>query len=201
MRERNEEERDILREIGNIGAGNALTSLSMMLDRPLNLGMPSCELVERQEAGSLLVDQNSLYAGVSMTVTGTIHCMLVLLMNKQFAEMVVGTLDSDEPDLDVSSLSDMQKSALCEVGNIMGNSYITALGSILDIHMDISVPRIVVEQGRYVLQEFLKGYEESFERLLFINSGFTSDDKSLESCMLLCPTDDSLSAILGRLSL
>lgn len=200
MQERTEEERDILREIGNIGGGNALTSLSMMLDRPLNLDMPACHLLERDEAGSLLSNPDSLYAGVAMTMTGTIDCVLVLLMNKQFAELVVEALDPEGADFDVNELTEMQKSALSEVGNIMGNSYITAVGSLLDLSINVSVPNIVVDEGHHVLQSFLDGHELAFDRLLFINSSFTTEDKTLESCMLLCPTDDSLSAMLEKLS-
>ena len=200
MKDRNEEERDILKEVGNIGAGNALTSLSMMLDQPLDLGMPDCQIVRRQEAGSLLDDPTHLYAGVALTMTGTIDCVLLLLMNKEFAEMVAGTLDSEEPVLDVNALTDMQKSALSEVGNIMGNAYITALGTILDIRIDVSVPRIAVDEGSQVLNDFLIDHEEASDRLLFINSGFTAKGTKLKSCILLCPTDDSLSSMISQLS-
>lgn len=200
MEERTEEERDILREIGNIGGGNALTSLSMMLDRPLNLDLPSCQIVKRDEAGSMLKNPDSLYAGISMTLTGTVECMLVLLMNREFAELVVTTLDPEEPVIDVRALTDMQKSALSELGNIMGNSYITAIGSLLDLHIDVSVPRIVVDEGNRVLKGFLDAHALTLDKLLFINSAFKTEDKSLDSCMLLCPTDESLSAMLDKLS-
>lgn len=200
MEERTEEERDILKEIGNIGGGNALTSLSLMLDQPLNLDLPTCQVVERNATENLLKNPDSLYVGISMTLTGTVDCVLVLLMNRQFAKLVVDALDPDEPNVDVEALTDMQKSALSEVGNIMGNSYITAIGSLLDLRIDVSVPSIVVDEGRRVLQGFLDGHETALDRLLFINSAFRTEDKTLESCMLLCPTDESLSAILEKLS-
>jgi len=200
MDERTEVEKDVLREIGNIGGGNALTSLSMMLDRSLYLDLPSCQLVKREEAGKLLKNPDSLYAGVSMTMTGTIECVLVLLMNKQFTKLVIDSLDPDEPELNIQSLTEMQESALCEVGNIMGNSYITALGDMLELQIDVSVPRIVVGAGNSVLQEFLGGHAVQLERLLFINSAFRTKDQTLESCMLLCPTNESLSAMLEKLS-
>lgn len=200
MEKRTEEEKDVLKEVGNIGGGNALTSLSMMLDRSLVLEVPKCHVVARDEAGSLLKDPESLYVGISMTMTGTVDFILVLLMNRQFTELVVDTLDPDEPIEDVRSLTDMQKSALSEVGNIMGNSYVTAMGSLLDLRIDVSVPRVVVDEGHDVLKGFLDGHAVKLDRLLLINSAFKTEDKTLESCMLLCPTDESLSAILDKLS-
>ena len=93
-----------------------------------------------------------------------------------------------------------ERDILKEIGNIMGNSYITAIGAMLDLRMEISVPRMVVDEGNCVLQTFLEGHEEKFEKLLFVDSAFKAEDTTLESCMLLCPTDDSLSAMLDKLS-
>ena len=201
MDQRTEEERDALTEIGNIGGGNALTSLSVMLGRPLELNVPVCHVVSRNEAGNLLKDPESLYAGVSMTMSGTVECMLVLLMNRQFTELVIDALDSSEPDLDVAALSDMQKSALCEVGNIMGNSYITAIGALLGTRIDVSVPRIAVDSGYRVLKGFLDGHATPLDQLLLVDSSFRAEGDTLGSSMLLCPTDESLSAMLEKLGL
>lgn len=201
MVDRTDEEKDILREVGNIGGGNALTSLSLMLGCPLELDVPDCRIVEREEAGSMLKDPDSLYAGVSMAMTGSFDCVLALLMSKEFTKLVIDTLDVDESGFDALALSDMQKSALCEVGNIMGNSYVTALGSLFDIRIDVSVPHIVVDAGNRVLKRFLDGHASQFKRLLFVNSAFRTKDRMLESYILLCPTDESLSAMLGKLGM
>ncbi|MDO4536729.1 MAG: chemotaxis protein CheC [Coriobacteriales bacterium] len=200
MNSRTEEEKDILREIGNIGGGNALTSLSMLLGKPLDLEIPSCSIVRRDDVGSMLDAPDTFYAGVSMTMTGTIECSLALLLNKKFTKMVMDALDEGTDDFDVTKLTDMQESALCEIGNIMGNSYVTALGTLLDLYIDVSVPHIVVDTGRHVLEQFIMAYPEQNDSLLFVSSSFGASEDRLESYMLLCPTDESLSNILARLS-
>ena len=199
MDKHTEEEKDLLKEIGNIGGGNALSSLSSMLERPLALGIPSCHVIAREDVGNLLNDPDALYAGVSMTMTGTIDCMLAVLLDKQFAELIVHVLDPDEPVIDVTDLTEIQKSALSEVGNIMGNSYVTAIGTMLDLHIDPSVPRIVVDEGHRVLERFLDDHTSELGRLFLINSAFKTGDKTLESCILLCPTDESLATMLEKL--
>lgn len=201
MVDRTEEEKDILKEIGNIGGGNALTSLSVMLGQPLELDVPSCTVLNRSDAGKMLQNPDSLYAGISMVMSGTMECILVLLMNKQFTKLVIDTLDPEEPVFDVADLTEMQKSALSEVGNIMGNSYVTAIGALLNLQIDVSVPHIAIGAGSSVLKEFLDGHASTLDRLLFVNSSFKTADTKLESCMLLCPTDESLSAMLGMLGI
>lgn len=200
MKVRSEEDKDILRELGNIGGGNALTSLSEMLGRPLDMDVPECRIVERSEAASMLKNPDALYAGVCLTVTGTLDCVLVLLMNKEFTQMAIETLDQDAETFDVLALTDMQKSALCEVGNIMGNSYITAIGALLDTYIDVSVPHIVVDAGSCVLERFLEEHHSTARKLLFVNNSFPTDDKRLESYLLMCPSEESLTDILAKLS-
>ena len=201
MMDRTDEEKDILREIGNIGGGNALTSLATMLGQPLDLGVPTCCVVRRDEVGSLLAKPESVYAGVFMLMTGTFDCVLALVMDKRFTKLVIDTLDVDEPVFDVTALTDMQKSTLCEVGNIMGNSYVTALGALLGTRIDVSAPSIVVDEGSRVLKQFLDSHSAKADRFLFVNSAFNVGDRKLESFMLLSPTDDSLSAMFDKLCL
>ena len=64
---------DILREIGNIGSGNAVTSLSQLLGLELELGLPSCQLVTKENLGQLFKEPASLYAGVSMRLEGGLN--------------------------------------------------------------------------------------------------------------------------------
>lgn len=196
-----EEQRGILKEIGNIGGGNALTSLSLMLDQPLDLNMPECHFVSKSEVGQLLTDPDALYAGVKLEMTGSVDCMLALLMNREFTHLVIKTLDSGEPDFNVEALTPMQKSALCEVGNIMGNSYISAISALFDIHIDVSVPSFTVDTGLRVLREFINGRLANGDRLLFANSSFTTEDKQLESSMLLCASNETVAMIFEKAGL
>lgn len=196
---RTEEEKDILREIGNIGGGHALTSLSMMIDQPLELDVPVCRVVNRDLAGSILSDPEALYAGISMTMAGTVDCVLALILDKGFTRMIIDVLDDAGPTFDVESLTDMQRSTLCEVGNIMGNSYINALGDLLETQIDVSVPHIVIDTGRRVLESFVDTHSLGSDSVLFVNSSFRSGDNKLESYMLMCPTDETLTNIFEKL--
>ena len=44
---------DVLREIGNIGAGNATTAIASMLSIKVDMNVPKVELLEVIKAGSL----------------------------------------------------------------------------------------------------------------------------------------------------
>ncbi|MDO4798167.1 MAG: chemotaxis protein CheC [Coriobacteriales bacterium] len=195
-----EEEQDILREIGNIGGGHALTSLSMMLGEPLTLSVPVCRVINRKDVGSLLDNPDALYAGVATTISGTMECTLTLLLNKEFTKLVIDALGEGSSELKIESLTEMQRSALCEVGNIMGNSYITAVSELLDLKVETSVPSMVVGTGSEVLQTFIDRQPTHGDNMLFVNSSFRTDELCLDSYMLLGPAEKTLANILERIS-
>lgn len=199
LKECTEEEQDMLREIGNIGSGNALTSLSQMLDTSFELDIPECRIIPKSLVGQLLSRPQDLYAGVALEMDGTVDCMLALLMNEEFTKLVLHTLN-EGAEADVANLTEEQKSAICEVGNILGNSYVTAVASLLGREIDVSVPRMVVDTGERILRNFLNGYADPSERFLFINTPFRYHQKKLGSYTLLCPTEETLHDILQSLA-
>ncbi len=193
-----EQREDVLREIGNIGGGHAITTLSQMLGDTIEMCVPVCQVVEKDSLGSLFDDRISLYAGVSMEFEGDLECMIVLLLKNEFTSFILKQI-ADENVADVSHMTDMQKSAVCEIGNIICNSYITALATLMDMPLDMSVPKMTVNTGAQVLQKFVSQYGEDEEKLLFVTTTFYCHEQELDSHILLHPTGKSLDEILNRL--
>jgi chemotaxis protein CheC len=193
-----EEDKDMLREIGNIGSGNALTSLSIILKSPLTLGLPDCRVLKKESAGQLLSDPGNMYAGAAISVSGAVDCLLFLLLNREFTRKILSNLDPDDA-FDVMKLTEDQKSALEEVVNIMGGSYMTAVGTLLGGEMTMTVPKVSVGRGEVILGKFLDEYMAGSRDFLFIKTPFTCGNKKLESYMLLCPTEKSLDDLIRRL--
>lgn len=193
-----DQHKDILREIGNIGGGSAVTSLSQMLEDKVEFYLPQCQIIHKSKLGDLLKNPISLYAGVSMQLEGNFDCVIALLLDKKFATAMLQQL-TGEPLDDVQNMTEIQKSALAEVGNIMCNSYVTAFGAIMERRVDVSVPRTIVDTGERILNGFMKEYMIHDDDLLFITNTFSYQNKELESHILFHPNDDSLGEILNHL--
>jgi chemotaxis protein CheC len=54
---------DVLKELGNIGAGNAVTALSKMLDKKINMEVPQVRILE-------LAEVSEIFGGAEVPVTG-----------------------------------------------------------------------------------------------------------------------------------
>lgn len=189
---------DVLREVGNIGGGHAITTLSQMLGDTIEMCVPVCQVVEKNSLGTLFNDTISLYAGVSMEFQGNLECMIVLLLKNEFTSFILKQV-ADEDVADVSHMTDMQKSAVCEIGNIICNSYVTALASLMDMSLNISVPTMTVNTGEQILKKFISQYKENEDKLLFVTTTFCCHEQELDSHILLHPTGKSLDEILSRL--
>ena len=54
---------DVLREIGNVGAGNATTAIASMLGIKIDMNVPKVELLEAARLGSAICPEDEIKIG------------------------------------------------------------------------------------------------------------------------------------------
>jgi chemotaxis protein CheC len=113
---------DALRELANIGSGTAATALSTMLGRSIDVSVPSAVTLPLADAVDAVGDAESVITAVVLPIVGDLEAIVVLLFKPEDAAGICELLGV-EPD------SDVAHSALGEIGNILGSSYVGALGS------------------------------------------------------------------------
>ena len=59
---------DILSELGNVGTGNAVTSLSQMTGHSLEIELPKVEIVKYQDIDRILGEAEELQTGIMVQV-------------------------------------------------------------------------------------------------------------------------------------
>lgn len=195
----NEMHRDILLEIGNIGTGNALTSLSRLTSRPIQMDLPSIRITDMESLPNTLSCPGDKNAGVVINVHGDLDCVITFLLNEEFTKVIAGEL-TGEPVDDVTKMDEMQESAVREVGNIMCNAYLNALASMLESEFSVSVPSLKLGTGKDILDTFAGEFRDETPELLFIENTFYYLDQAYYSYILLHPKFESLRRILEKLS-
>ena len=116
---------DVLKEIGNIGAGNATTALAQMLQCRVDMRVPQVRLLEFKEVGSAMGGEEQLMIGIYLAVEGDITGSIMFLLTRETGKHLTGKLmgmESSGEDFD-----EMELSALKEVGNIITGSYLNSL--------------------------------------------------------------------------
>ena len=190
--------RDILKEIGNIGTGNAVTALSQMLMHPVDIAVPDLKILKYQEVCSLLDSADELQTGIMVGVGGEMEGMFLFLLSETFTMMVLNKILGEE-EREFLNPGEMERSLICELGNIMCGSYINALASVMDLKLEVSVPDVCIDMGGAILSVPLSRFLRVSDDILMIDNLFHLGGESFLGRILFIPEPDSLDMMLRSL--
>ncbi|WP_216827967.1 chemotaxis protein CheC [Alkalihalobacterium elongatum] len=143
---------DVLKEIGNIGAGNAATALSTLLNRSIDMKVPSVRIVSFQEITELVGGADKVVAAIFLRLEGDAPGSMFLLVPVSEAEELIKRLLGDPSfQLTEPPFDDLGLSALQELGNILAGSYLSALSDFTQLHLQPSVPAISIDLAGAIL--------------------------------------------------
>lgn len=190
---------DVLREIGNIGAGNATTALATMLGTKVDMHVPMVDLMEFKEIGEEMGGAETLMAGIYQQIKGDITGSIMFLLedssSRALISKLMGTVSNPgEP------FTEMEISALKEIGNIITGSYLSSLSTLTNMTIDASVPAICIDMCEAILSVPAIEFAELGDKMLLIKTEFT-DDVKLEGYFVLVPDLDSYDKILTSIGM
>ena len=131
---------DVLKELGNIGAGNATTALAQLINKRVQIGVPQVRLLEFNEISSVIGSEENVMAGILIMLSGEINGMMMFLMYPEVARSMINVLMCDNSDS--TDFNDIEISAVMEVGNIIAGAYLRSLSELTGLTIDVSVPML-----------------------------------------------------------
>ena len=190
---------DVLREIGNIGAGNATTALATMIGTKVDMRVPKVGLMEFKEIGAEMGGEETIMAGIYQQIKGDISGSIMFLLEEKSARVLVSKLmgvesNSSEP------FDEMEISALQEIGNIITGSYLSSLSTLTNMTIDATVPSLCIDMCEAILSVPAIEFAELGDKMLLIKTEF-SDDVKLEGYFILVPDLTSYEKILTSLGM
>ncbi|NMA94764.1 MAG: chemotaxis protein CheC [Clostridiales bacterium] len=196
----NEVHFDVLREIGNIGAGNAATSLSVMLDKPIDMDVPKLNIVDFNNAGAILGAEDKKTTGIYLEFYGDISGTIMLLLDIESTYSLLSLLmDTDTSNRKDEEPNEMEKSALKEIGNILTGSFLTALSSLLQLSIMHTIPAISIDMVGAILSVPFIIFGQEGDKALFIETSFLQGEQSVSGHLFLIPNSDSYKMLLETL--
>lgn len=137
---------DVLKEIGNIGAAHAATSLSKLLDRKIEMLVPKVSLVSFDEMFELAGGAERIVAGIFLRIQGDLSGSMFFVLPIDSANQFIRRLIDDETfDFNTMPIPDMGISAMQELGNILSGSYLSALSDFTGLNVYPTVPSLSVD--------------------------------------------------------
>ena len=189
---------DILKEIGSIGGGNAATALSSMLNAKVNMSMPAVKVLGFNPALNLLGDPEELVAAIFVEMSGELEGVMLFILTKEFADEIVQRM-LGKGSVDMLELDEIDASVLTEIGNIVISSYITAMSSLANVEVELSVPQFTANMLGGILSVPIAVMGQHSDRIMMITGEFKIDGKALNSSMLLLPDVKSLNVLMKKL--
>ena len=186
---------DVLREIGNVGAGNSATALSRLIKYRIEMNVPHVALVPIEEVPEFVGGPELVVAGIFLRVYGKAPSNILFLIPRESAFALVDTLYGRERGA-TSEFDLMDESALMEIGNILAGSYLNAFYSFTGISMLPSVPALVVDMAGAILNVVLVQLGELGDHALLIETNFVANDRSISGHFFLVPDPGSLGCIM-----
>lgn len=193
---------DALREIGNIGSGNAASSLAMMLSVQVDISVPVVRILDYEQVMEELGGPEQMIVGLLLCLDGDVNGMIMFLLHQEFANKLIGTLLGEAPDVGAQGeIDEMSYSALQEVSNIMAASYVNAISSLTDLNINISVPSMCVDMLGAILSVPAIHYANISDKMIFIEDMFSGQGLETPNHILLIPDVESLGKIMDRLGI
>ena len=196
--ELNHLELDTLREIGSIGTGNAATALSQMLKRQVLITMPEVRIMGYNEAIEWIGGPEEITAGVLVRLSGQISGIMLSVQPIEFVNLVLESV-MDKGITNYEQLSELEHSALIEVGNIMISTFINALSGLADVNIDLTVPAYTVDMQGAILAVPMAEYGGQSDYIMTIGGNFVCDNRQVPCRLLLSPDIRSLNVLLRKL--
>ncbi|MFW5687094.1 MAG: chemotaxis protein CheC [Halanaerobium sp.] len=186
---------DILKEVANIGAGNAATAFSGMIGQEINMTVPKVELVEIQDLPSITGDEEEYIACIMINFSGEISGKILLVVDMENVEKMLKLIFSTEE----LPGKEMQHSALNELGNILSGAYLKAINDFTDLDLDQSVPAMAYDMAGAVLSSSVIDYSQTEDFILLLETEFIAGEEKLELFYFFIPEKDSLDFLFKRL--
>lgn len=190
---------DVLKEIGNIGAGNAMTALSQMLQCKVDMQVPQVKLLDFCEVGEIMGGEEQIMVGVYLGVEGDITGSMMFLVEQASAKHLVNKImmgmasEGDE-------FTEMELSAMKEVGNIITGAYLNSLSTLTNLKIFPTPPMLTVDMACAILSVPAIDFGTMGDKILLIQSQFY-DEVEIDGYFILIPDLDSYARILNSLGL
>ena len=192
---------DVLKEIGNIGAGNATTALAQLLGQKVDMKVPQVKLLGFQEVGAIMGGEEQIMAGIYLLVEGDITGSIMFLLQEEAAHILVNQLMGvGSGGKTEGGFDDMELSALKEIGNIITGAYLNSLSMLTNMTIYPSIPDLSIDMAGAILSVPAIEFGEVGDKMLLIQTQFT-DDKEIDGFFILVPDLESYDKIMASLGM
>ncbi len=186
---------DLMKEIGNIGAGNAATALSQLIHKKVLMDVPEVNIPDFSQLPEILGGAEAPVIGILSYITGELGGMLIFVVDKmdgrRLVNLLMGKEEGDQGDLD-----EMDLSAMKEIGSIITGAYLSSLSMLTQLKITASAPFMAVDMAGAILSVPAVEFGNVSDKVLLIKTHFKGVNGGINGYLILTPDERSYQTII-----
>lgn len=190
---------DALREIGNIGSGNAASALAQFLNRKIDMDVPNASIMDLNEIPNLVGGPNQIILGIFLKIMGEISGRFLLMIPENTS---IKMLKSLIPGCEIKSLTqigEMESSCMKEIGNILAGAFLNALSVLTQTPMLNSLPSINFDYAGAMIDNVVADMTAVSDKVLMLETSFIEEEEDMRIHIFILPAPDSLRLLLQKI--
>ena len=187
---------DVIKELANVGGGNAATSISQLVDKFINMSVPTIEILDYNEVFTEIIAEDQMVIAVTLRMIGDANGNFLFVCTEENAEKLVSMMLPQEMEMS----AEVEYSAVSELVNILVTSYLNAISKMLDINLISSVPALALDMFGAILSSAYMDSEQFDENVMIIKNEFIYEGDKVDSSLYFIPRPgvlDNLFKLIG----
>lgn len=189
---------DILREVGNIGIGNAATALAEFLSAKISMTVPRTDFVPVEEVFARVGRVEELVAAILLRIDGDLSGTILFIFTEESALRLISKI-LGQPVATIQELSDMEESVLMEIGNVLTGSFLNAISAMTQFTIIPAVPLFTFDMLGSVINSSLLGTGMVEDQVLLIETLLSQEGNGVYGNLLFFFDIGSLDTLLDVL--
>lgn len=192
---------DVLREIGNIGSGNAATALASLLNTVVDIEVPVISLISYEKVADYLGGKNTKALGMTVELEGDISGCMLQVIHLDFARKLINTFYTKEIT-DLSQIDDMDISVVREMSNITTAAYVNSMAVMTQLFINIRPPESYCDNVSNLVAIPAEKLSRSFDdQVLYIDEKLHVGDTEINSGLILVLDSNSIQVLFQKLGM
>lgn len=197
---------DILREIGNIGAGHAATALSNLLNTKIDMSVPNVSVMPFNDMMEIVGGAENVVVSVYFRIEGDAPGSMYFVTSLEQATKIIRQLINN-PEFQIEELEGdpLASSVLQEVGNILIGSYLSSFSDFTKLNLFPTVPALAIDMFGAIISYGLIEIGQVSDVAIVIDTVFFADEdkenEELNGHFFLLPDPESFQKIFQSLGI
>lgn len=174
---------DIIREVVNVGVGDAADALSKLVKSPVKISVPEISIIDIGEiAGFAEKEMKDIGVFISQEFTGEIKGRALLAYSRECSQSLLATIMSI--DKEITALTKIEISTLEEIGNLILVSCISTIGDMIENPFSFELPMVSTSGGETFFRTLARKLQED-QKCIVAKNKMVVKEKMIEGYIFI----------------